>query len=265
MNVAKLPDLELPQLGDARDPDHPVLSYDWKADGPHRAASHRHPRAHVIVVVSGAYWVVTHEGTWLVPEGLAVWIPPNVPHEVYSHGAVRARILFVDEAHTAQLPSVCGTVRPSPFMETALVKLISHGNDYVPGGPAARLALVMLDELAQMSFASSPLPVSNEPRVARVMKRLIDNPLADIAAEALAVTACASPRTLARLFKSETGMTLSQWRTNLRIQEAIRRLAKGESVTNVAFELGYSSASAFTHMFRQNLGVPPRSYREMSE
>lgn len=260
--IAKLPDLGLPQLGEVQDPARPVLSYDWRATGPHKAASHRHPRAHVIAVASGAYWVKTPEGTWLVPEGLAVWIPPNVPHEVYSHGVVRAQILFVDEAHTAPMPASCGTVVPSALMRAAMSKIIENGNDYGRDGPEDRLARVMLDELAGMTFAASPLPVSNEPRVARVMQVCIDNPLGDVDIERLALAAGASSRNLARLFKAETGMTLGRWRTNLRLQEAIRRLAEGATVTDVAFGLGYSSASAFTHMFRKNIGVPPRSYRE---
>jgi AraC-like DNA-binding protein len=147
-------------------------------------------------------------------------------------------------------------------MAAALMKIIAHGNDYIPGGPAARLALVMLDELAGMRFAGSPLPVSSEPRVARVMKLLLADPLANSGIRDLASASGASPRTLARLFRTQTGMTLGQWRTNLTLQEAIRRLAQGASVTDVAFELGYSSASAFTYMFRRNLGVAPRSYRE---
>jgi AraC-like DNA-binding protein len=40
----------------------------------------------------------------------------------------------------------------------------------------------------------------------------------------------------------------------------IDRLNQGEPVTKVAFDLGYSSASAFIYMFRQKLGVPPGDY-----
>ncbi|MGB3146798.1 MAG: AraC family transcriptional regulator [Paracoccaceae bacterium] len=261
MKVENLPNLGLPQLGDIRDSSRPVLSFDWSADAPHSAAAHAHPRAHIIVVVSGAYWVRTSEGTWLVPEGLAVWIPPMVEHQVYSHGAVQARILFVDETHAKTLPSSCGTVIPSDLLMALLEKIISKGNDYEPDGSQARLALVMLDELRQMSFASSPLPVSGEPRVARVMQQLIADPLSEADVETLARNAGASARTLARLFKAETGITLNQWRINLKLQEAIRRLATGANVTDVAFEFGYNSASAFAHMFRSQLGVPPRTYQ----
>jgi AraC-like DNA-binding protein len=71
----------------------------------------------------------------------------------------------------------------------------------------------------------------------------------------------ASPRTLERLFRNETGMTFSQWKTRLLLIEAIERLARGASVTEVALDLGYSTTSSFVYMFRSNMGVSPGSYQ----
>jgi AraC-like DNA-binding protein len=42
--------------------------------------------------------------------------------------------------------------------------------------------------------------------------------------------------------------------------EAMSRLSTGQSVTAVAFDVGYSSPSAFTAMFRRAFGVPPRQF-----
>jgi len=261
MSVDKLPSLDLPDLGNLRDPGRPVLSYAWKAAGPHRAAAHSHARAHIIYPETGAYWVVTPEGTWLVPAGLAIWIPPGIHHEVYAHGAVSARVLFVDPACAAPLPARCGTVKVSPLLAALLRRTVGYGNDYPPEGPAARLALVMLDEMAAMDFAPLLLPVSKDARLARVMQRLIDDPESRDGLDRLAKEAAASPRTLARLFRTETGMTFTQWKTNLLLIESIGRLARGASITEVAFALGYSSASSFVYMFRRNLGVSPGRYR----
>jgi AraC-like DNA-binding protein len=70
----------------------------------------------------------------------------------------------------------------------------------------------------------------------------------------------ASERTLSRLFHKETGMSFQQWRKQLLLHEAIDLLGKGESVLNVALELGYSSPSAFVAMFRKALGTTPARY-----
>src|SRR5690606_21005909 len=111
MSVEKLPSLGIPDLGDMIDAVRPVTGLAYISDKAHRASAHSHPRAHIICPQTGAYWVITPEGTWLVPAGLAIWIPPGIHHEVYSHGAVSAQVLFVDPAHAAPLPARCGTVR----------------------------------------------------------------------------------------------------------------------------------------------------------
>jgi hypothetical protein len=132
MSVESLPDLDPPPFGEVEDPGRPVLSLAWRKEGAHRAAAHSHPRAHIIHPEEGAYWAVTPEGTWLVPVGQALWIPPCVHHEVYSHGTVAARMIFVDRSHAGGLPSRCGTVSVSPLLAGLLARAVGYGNDYRP-------------------------------------------------------------------------------------------------------------------------------------
>jgi AraC-like DNA-binding protein/mannose-6-phosphate isomerase-like protein (cupin superfamily) len=261
MTIDNLPDLKPPDFGNIIDPGRPILSFAWHMDGPHRASAHSHPRAHIIHPESGAYWVVTPEGTWLVPPGQAIWIPPHVHHEVYAQGSISARMIFVDPAFAGPLPAHCGTVMVSPLLDELLRRTSEYGNDYPPDGPAARLAMVMLDELARMELAPLLIPVSNEPRLAHAMAVLINAPDVRTTIDGLASEAGASPRTLARLFQHETGMTFTQWRTRLLLVESIERLARGASITQVAFDLGYSTTSSFVYMFRSNLGTAPGHYR----
>jgi AraC-like DNA-binding protein len=261
MSIDSLPDLNPPDFGNVCDSGRPVLSFAWRADGAHRAAAHSHVRGHIIFPDSGALWVVTSEGTWMVPPGQAIWIPPRVHHEVYSHGAVSARVLFVDEAYAAPLPSRSGTVQVSSLLTELLLRTVGYGNDYPPDGPAARLAHVTLDELASMELAPLLLPVCKDPRLARVMERLIEEPSAESSLEHAARAAGASRRTLARLFIKETGLTFTQWKTRLLLVESIERLTRGATVTEVAIDLGYSSTSSFVYMFRTHLGVSPGRYR----
>lgn len=70
----------------------------------------------------------------------------------------------------------------------------------------------------------------------------------------------AQPVPLERLFLAETGMTIGQWRGRLRLVRAVEQLAAGQPVTAVAGALGYATPSAFTAMFRAQLGGPPRRY-----
>ncbi len=69
-----------------------------------------------------------------------------------------------------------------------------------------------------------------------------------------------SERALAGLFVSETALTFGAWRQRLRLLAAIARLAEGQAVTAVAYDLGYDSPSAFIAMFRRSLGATPGHY-----
>jgi len=261
MDIENLPTPGTPDFGSVVDPARPILSLSWTAEGPHRAAAHRHPRAQIVCPTKGAYWVATPQGSWLAPPGQAVWIPPHVRHEVYSHGSVEALLLFVDIAHAGGLPRTCMAVEVSPLLRALFGRAVEHGNDYAAGGPAARLARVLLDELARMAAAPFFLPLSRDRRLSRLMERLLAAPADEARLDALASGAGASPRTLARLFRRDTGMTFAEWRTRLRLIAAIDRLGRGATVTDVAFELGYSSASAFTYMFRRSVGTPPAAWQ----
>ncbi|MGY2312988.1 helix-turn-helix domain-containing protein, partial [Pseudomonas gingeri] len=70
-----------------------------------------------------------------------------------------------------------------------------------------------------------------------------------------------SERTLARQFVRELGMSFGEWRQRLRFLASIEALDSARSVQEVAFDLGYSTASAFIAMFQRQAGCTPEQYR----
>ena len=70
-----------------------------------------------------------------------------------------------------------------------------------------------------------------------------------------------SERTLARQFVRELGMSFGEWRQRLRYLAAIEALETSHSVQEIAFDLGYSSGSAFIAMFARQAGCTPEQYR----
>jgi AraC-like DNA-binding protein len=55
-------------------------------------------------------------------------------------------------------------------------------------------------------------------------------------------------------------MTAGRWRQRARLVEALRLLAAGTPVSEVALEVGYGSPSAFIASFRAQLGTTPGRY-----
>lgn len=223
---------------------------------------HAHPRAQIVYPIKGVYRVVTPTSNWLIPPGQASWIPSYVDHEFFSNHGVTALLLFVDEAYTAALPQECLVLNVSTLLHELLNKAIDYGNNYQPGGKPSRIVDVMLDELAEMQPASLSLPMARDKRVRQIMELLLSNPADTRSLEQLSKHVGASERTTARLFNKEVGMTFTEWRSQLRLLEAIEMLDQKKPVTQIAMDLGYQSASAFIAMFNRKLGVPPKQYMQ---
>lgn len=86
-----------------------------------------------------------------------------------------------------------------------------------------------------------------------------NRPLADWAARIHV-----SERTLARQFLRELGMSFGEWRLRLRFLRAIEALEAGTPIQSIAFDLGYSSASAFIAMFQRQAHCTPQQYRRQA-
>ena len=55
-------------------------------------------------------------------------------------------------------------------------------------------------------------------------------------------------------------MPFGRWRQQAVLLQALRMLAEGGTVADVAESLGYGDVAAFSAMFRRALGVPPSRY-----
>lgn len=69
-----------------------------------------------------------------------------------------------------------------------------------------------------------------------------------------------SRRGFTRAFRHETGMSVTIWRQQVRLMQAIALLQDGMSVTRVAFNIGYESISYFTALFQRAFGMPPAHF-----
>jgi AraC-like DNA-binding protein len=65
-----------------------------------------------------------------------------------------------------------------------------------------------------------------------------------------------------KLFRTQVGLTPNLYLNALRMERAIDRLAQsGEAVSDIGFDLGFSSQASFSRFFIGNGVVPPSAYR----
>jgi AraC-like DNA-binding protein/mannose-6-phosphate isomerase-like protein (cupin superfamily) len=226
----------------------------------HLIAYHRHPRSQFLYASSGVMTVITRGGIWVVPPLRAVWIPAHTRHQIQTSGTLSMRSLFIDAACFPDLPEDCRVLAVSPLLKELILYAVSLPLLYPLRGPEQRLMRVIIDQIRSMDITPLELSVPHDPRLMKIYDRLCANPADKRSIEDWGKLVGATGRTLARQFKRETGMGFGQWRQQIRILEALKRLGLGETVTAVAIELGYDSTSAFISMFKKSLGKTPGQY-----
>jgi len=72
-----------------------------------------------------------------------------------------------------------------------------------------------------------------------------------------------TPNYLCRVFKAETGYTVTRYVEKIRLQEAARELVMTELyVQDIAIKYGYRNDSYFARVFKREFGLTPSEYRE---
>jgi AraC-like DNA-binding protein len=97
--------------------------------------------------------------------------------------------------------------------------------------------------------------------VERVKSLIAVRPAANPTLRTLARAANCSPYRLCRMFRAETGYTLTEFKHALRLRLALDALRRNRDITAVALALGYTSHSHFTLYFRRHFGVTPSEFR----
>jgi len=222
---------------------------------------HRHRRAQLIYATAGTMRISTEEAVWVVPPQRALWMPPGIHHSIVMSGDVTMRTLYLRQDAAAGMPDVCRVLHISPLLRELIVRATEMPVDYDERGAAGHIVALILDELHHEPSLPLHLPMPRDKRLHRLCPALLAQPGDQRTLEEWAGWANASPRTLARLFMTETGLTFGAWRQQARVLEAMGRLGGGQTVTEVALDLGYESVSAFSAMFRRAAGVSPSAYR----
>ena len=79
--------------------------------------------------------------------------------------------------------------------------------------------------------------------------------------EEIAAAVHLSVSALKRIFKKYAGMGVHKYFLKLKLKTAIELLENGDSVTEIAKKLNFSSQAYFTNVFKRETGESPSLYR----
>lgn len=221
---------------------------------------HSHPRGQLLYAIAGVMTVRSAEGSWIVPPNRALWLTAGLEHDVKMSGEVKIRTVFIDATTVRHLPAKSCVIEVPPLLRELIVAAVRVPLDYRQGGRDDRLMSLLIDEVRESDVLPLHLPVPRDERIKLICDTITEDPSETSTAEQWAERLHVTAKTVHRLFVKETGMTFAQWREQTRLLFALRRLATGERIIDVAFDCGYASQSAFTAMFRRHFGKPPSEF-----
>ncbi|MCW2268407.1 HTH-type transcriptional repressor of iron protein A [compost metagenome] len=228
------------------------------------SAAHRHGWGQLNYAAHGIMHLEIGGQRFVSPPHYAVWVPPDTEHSCYNPQAIVYRSVYLDRALCQTLPAQPCTLVISEILK-AILGDFARRDVKVPVDEAdRRLAQVLVDQLRLAPTQTCFLPYARSAGLHAVLQALHDEPgdnrpLADWAA-----SVHVSERTLARQFARELGMSFGEWRLRLRFLRAIEGLEQNLPIQQIAFELGYSSPSAFIAMFQRHAHCTPEQYRRQA-
>ncbi len=225
-------------------------------------APHTH-RWHQFVYATSGTLVVTVANSWYVitPEQ-AIWVPMGVVHTTGALNGAAFRNLYVADSPGLGMPTQCTVYSVTGLLRALVIELeeVSHREE--SEGYIDKLHDLLCEQLRRLPQQDFHLPWPQTPPLHRLCERLYANPADSRSLEDWGKVLGISGRTLARRFEKEVGISLRVWRHKLRLFLAVEWLCAGRNITEVALDLGYASPSAFTYMFRQEMGCPPSAWQQ---
>ena len=121
-----------------------------------------------------------------------------------------------------------------------------------------------LPEIIRLLRSVSDFSVEEAPVVTKIKAFLGRSYAEEISTDELACAVGVSKYYMCHLFKSHTGLTISEYKNALRIAEAKRLLvSSSRRIADIAYECGFADESYFSKKFRESEGVSPTKYREL--
>ena len=215
----------------------------------------------IVQVSAAAPDTATGEITYIVPPSRAVWIAPGARHSVHVLEDAEFRTLYIDASVTPPGWDGCRVLVVSPLLRE-LVHALDEPKIARPR--EALLTGLVLDELrsaaTQALGVPLPPPQTGDKRLRALCEAVLAEPGRHATLEGWARDCGASPRTVARLFRSELGTSFVQWRQQVLLARAVALAARKMPMSAIAAELGYASPSAFSAMVRRSVGATPSRF-----
>ena len=223
-------------------------------------------RHYLLYATSGSMRLEADGKMWALPPARAALIAAGQPVQVTLTTTVIACSALFDVSFMPAPDAALTVFDMSPLARELILHCGSWTDRDTPLDPYGRQIFLALAGVAGR-LAATPsravMPAPGSRGLARAMALTEQRVSGPLDFEAIAAEVGMTPRTLARRFASEMGMTWRQALRRLRMIRALELLTdESSSITAIAFAVGYGSLSAFNAAFFDFVGETPTAYRK---
>ena len=119
-------------------------------------------------------------------------------------------------------------------------------------------------KMVQLLRSVSDFSVEELPTITKIKQILERSFTEELSIDQVATLAGISKYYMCHLFKTHTGLTVTEYKNALRLSKAKRLLVNGEMrIVDIAYACGFSDESYFAKKFRESEGISPTKYREL--
>ena len=232
---------------------------------PAPAAEFRTDRHYLLYAASGAMRLQAAGRCWSLPPARAALIAADHPVMVSLPQKMTVCSVLFAPGFTGPAPAPLTVFEMTPLARALILETRHWGQD---AGPLTPLAIQIFRTLAAVTWdlcktpSPAAMPAPNNPVLIRALaltEAALDAP-PDF--DSLSRQVGQSPRSLARAFATDLGLTWRQCLRQMRMIRAIELLAASDGpIIEVAYGVGYNALSAFNAAFREFTGQTPTSYR----
>ncbi len=227
----------------------------------HVIARHSHSWAQLVYAREGVIAVESENACWIVPTSRAIWIPAGQEHSVKMYGKVFLQTVYFESCTENSINLKCAAYEISPLLRELIAFVCKEGIVRADTHEHCSLIDFLTCQVQKLTPYPLMVPMPSDPRAKQLAYRVIDNPGSCRSLAELCEDCGTSLRTMQRVFSKELGLPLSRWRNQAMMVHAVQLLASERTITEVSFELGFESVSAFIFSFRKYFGISPGQYR----
>lgn len=229
----------------------------------YKLPDHSHQKGQLIFIDGGAAYIYLEDKTLVIPSRHYVWIPKNCLHRVEMNKSVIIRTIYFHDEDKHPFFNKGGIYPMNPMLLEMLAYTEKWSGNICRGDKGYTFLMGIKEILPEVSKKALPiaLPTTSNQRMAPVLKYIADHLYDNLNMKLLSRETGFSERTLSRLFQTTMNISFLQYFNLLKMIKAIELMIESDqSLSEIAYTLGYNSVSAFSNTFFQIIKIRPSDF-----